>query len=258
VKLLPALLAAVSLLMVRPPQETAPTPPPQAIYQTFAAGETLDYNLAWLRITGGTARMTISAPTDNTYRITSVAKSGAAFSRIVKVRDEIETTVARANFSTLRFIKRLDEKGEKQEETTTVEDGVATRRRKKVKSVRVPTPVYDPISVIYYLRTLDLSPGAKHELELVADAKLYRVHVHVRRRERLQTPAGTFETVMVEPTMEIGGVNREERLFIWYTDDERRIPVRIRTEVKVGAITATLTAITSGVDSVEPPTVKGQ
>lgn len=258
--LLPAVLAAVSVFAVRPPQQAIvpAVPPPPAVHQIFAAGETLDYNLSWLKITGGTARMTISAPTDATYRITSIAKSGAAFSRIVKVRDEIETTVSRANFSTLRFIKRLDEKGDKHEEITTVEDGLATRRRRKVKSVKVPTPVYDPISVIYYLRTLDLSPGTKHELELVADAKLYSVHVHVRRRERLQTPAGTFETVMVEPTMESGGVNREERLFVWYTDDDRRIPVRIRTEVKVGAITATLTGITSGVDGIEPLTVRGQ
>jgi hypothetical protein len=260
---LPVVLAAVSALAIRPPQQTTTaittdTPPVPAIHQLFAAGETLDYNLTWLRISGGAARMTISGADDGTYRITSVAKSGAAVARFVKVKDEIETTVARSTFTTLRFIKRHDEKGEKKEDITTVEDGVATRRRKKVKSVRVPTPVYDPISVIYYLRTLNLSPGATHELALVSDAKLYNVHVHVRRRERIQTPAGTFDTVMVEPSMESGGVNREERLFVWYTDDERRIPVRIRTEIKVGAITATLTGITSGVDAVEPPPARGQ
>jgi hypothetical protein len=256
--LLPVVLAAISALAVRPPQQPVADAPAAAIHQTFAAGETLDYNLTWLRISGGSARMTISAPEEGRYRITSVARSGSAVAKLVKVREAIETTVSRSTFSTLRFIKRHDEKGETKEDVTTVEDGVATRRRKKVKSVRVPTPVYDPISVIYYLRTLDLSPGTKHELDLVSDAKLYNVHVHVRRRERIQTPAGTFDTVMVEPSMESGGVSREERLFVWYTDDERRIPVRIRTEVKVGAITANLTAISSGVDAVEPPAVKGQ
>lgn len=231
---------------------------PAPVQQAFQNGETLDYTVTWMRISGGTARMTISAPTDDTYRLTSVARSGARFSRFVKVRDEIESTIARGNFSTLKYVKRLDEKGEKKEEITTIEDGVATRRRKKVKSVRVPNPVLDPLSVMYYLRTVDLSPNAKHELTLVADAKLYNVHVHVRRREKIQTPAGTFDTVMVEPTMESGGVEREERLFIWYTDDERRLPVRIRTEVKIGAITATLTKVTSGVESIDPPSIKGQ
>jgi hypothetical protein len=243
--LLPAILAAT--LVASPMQET------------FGKGETLDYNLSWLRIAGGTARLTIrSYDDDSKYRITSVARSGAAFSRFIKVRDEIESIVARDNFSTLRYRKKLDEKGEQKEETTTIEDGIATRRRKKEKSVPVPTPVYDPISVMYHLRTLDLAPGAKHELTVVADAKVYNVHVKVLKREKITTPAGTFNTVMVEPTMESAGVEREERLFIWYSDDERRIPVRIRTEVKFGAVTATLRGFHSGVDSIEPPVVKGQ
>jgi hypothetical protein len=228
--------------------------------ETFIAGETLDYNLAWLKITGGTARMTI-APMDEehtSFRITSVAKSSPGFSRIFKVRDEIETIVAGNDFSTLRYVKRLDERGDKIEEVTVVEDGVATRTRKKVKKVSVPRPVFDPISVIYYLRVLDLSPGKSHELTVVADGKVYTVHVKVRRRETIQTPAGKFATVVVEPEMISGGVPREERMFIWYSDDERRLPVRIRTEIKVGAITATLRGVQSGVTTTDPPALKAE
>ena len=240
--ILAAVLAATTV--------SAPTP----IEEAFNQGETLDYNLTWLKITGGTARMTI-APSDDAsrYRITSIAKSSPGFSRIFKVRDEIETVVAREDFSTLRYVKRLDEDGDKIEETTTIEDGVATRRRKKVKSVNVPRPVMDPISVIYHLRTLDLSPGQTHELELIADGKLYTVQARVVRRERVQTPAGIFNCVRVEPRMISGGVERQERLFLWYTDDERKLPVRIRTEIKVGSITASLRGTSSGVTSVDPP-----
>lgn len=224
--------------------------------QRFGAGETLDYALTWLRITGGGARMTIAPQGDGEgarYRITSVAKSSRGFSRIFRVRDEIETIVTQTDFSTLRYTKRLDEEGDKIEEVTTVEDGVATRKRKKVKQVQVPRPVFDPISVIYYLRTLDLSDGKTHELTLVADGKLYTVHARVVRRETVQTPAGTFRAVLVEPEMESGGKKREERMYIWYSDDERRLPVRIRSEIKVGAITATLKAVRAGAGPAEPP-----
>lgn len=226
------------------------------VTEQFTAGETLDYSLTWLKITGGAARMTIKPLGEgehSRFRITSVGKSSKAFSRIFKVRDEIETTVAASDFSTLRYVKRLDEDGDRIEEVTTVEDGVATRRRRKVKKVDVPRPVFDPMSVIYYLRMQDLAPGQTHALTLIADGKLYNVHAKVVRRETIVTPAGTFKTVVVEPEMESGGVQREERLFIWYSDDERRIPVRIRTEVKVGAITATLTAVHAGARSAEPP-----
>lgn len=223
---------------------------------TFLGGETLDYDLRWLKISGGSARMTIAALDESRIRITSIGKSSPGFSRIFRVRDEIETIVSRDDFSTLRYTKRLDEQGDKIEEVTTVEGGVATRRRKKTKTVQVPRPVYDPISLIYHLRTLDLVPGKSHEFTVVADGKVYTVHAAVIRRETLTTPAGKFNTVVVEPRMESGGVPRTERLWIWYSDDDRKVPVRIRSEVKFGAVTATLRGITHGVGSIEPPVLK--
>lgn len=219
----------------------------------FAEGETLDYSLTWLKITGGTARMTIQPHGDDRFRITSIARSTPSFSRFYKVRDEIETTVDRSDFSTTRYVKRLDEDGDTIEEVTVVEDGVATRTRKKIKKVRVPRPVFDPISVIYLLRMRDLTPDKVYDFELIADGKLYTVHARVVRREKVRTPAGTFDCVRVEPQMISGGVEREERLFFWFSDDERKLPVRIRTEVKFGAVTATLVRFSTGVTAVDPP-----
>lgn len=233
-------------------QLTVP-PPASFIHQKFVEGETLDYNLTWLKITGGTARMTIQPFGDDSFRITSIGRSSPSFSRIFKVRDEIETTVSREDFSTLRYVKRLDEDGDKIQEVTVIEDGVATRTRKKVKTVKVPRPVFDPISVIYLLRTRDLTPGKVHDFELIADGKLYTVHARVVRKEKVQTLAGTFDCIRVEPQMISGGVERNERLFLWYSDDERKIPVRIRTEVKFGAVTATLRGLAAGVTTLDPP-----
>ena len=229
--------------------------PPAAtpVQQKFVEGETLDYTLTWLKITGGTARMTISPQGEGSFRITSVAHSSPSFSRFFKVRDQIETIVARNDFSTTRYVKRLDEDGDQIEEVTVIDDGVATRTRKKVKKINVPRPVFDPISLIYLLRLRDLTPGKVHDFELIADGKLYTVHARAVRREKVQTPAGTFNCIRVEPQMISAGVERDERLFIWYTDDERRLPVRIRTEVKVGAITATLRAFSAGAAAPDPP-----
>lgn len=225
------------------------------IEETFVRGETLDFSVSWMKVTGGTARMTIAPLDADRYRITSVVRSGGGIGRLFRIRDEIETIVSRDRFSTLSYTKRLDERGDKMEEKTVVEDGVATRTRKKVKKIPVPYPVLDPFSVIYHVRRLDLTPGNSWEFTLIADGKVYNVHARVMRRETIQTPAGTFKTVMVEPQMISGGVAREERLFIWYSDDERRLPVRIRTEVKFGAVTANLTAVSEGVSSTNPPSM---
>lgn len=198
--------------------------------------------------------MTISPLDDARYRITSVGKSSGFFSRFFRVRDEIESIVARDDFSTLQYHKILDERGRKKDELTVIDEErhVATR---KGKTIEVPQPVFDPLSLIYYVRMLDLTPGAKHEFTVITDGKMYTVHAVVGERVTLVTSAGTFKTVVVEPMMEsASGIYRDEqkRLLIWYSDDERKIPVRIRSDVNVGSISATLRAIRPGVESTEP------
>ncbi len=245
------LLAVVVILLIAATASAA-------IEETFNQGETLDYNLSWTRVSGGAARMTIAPIDDNGYRITSVGKSGAFFSRFFRVRDEIESVVDRASFSSLEYHKILDERGRKKDELTVIHDGLATR---KGKSLKVPTPVFDPLSLIYHLRTLELTPGRTHEFSVIADGKLYDLHATIIRRETITTPAGMFNTVVVEPRMASNaGIYRDEqnRLLIWYSDDERHLPVRIRSEVKIGSITATLRKVTAGVTSTEPSTLKGQ
>ncbi len=232
----------------------------QSLRAIYSAGETLDYDLSWSSVSGGAARMTIAPIDQNRLRITSIAKSGTFFSRFFKVRDEIESIVGTDDFSTLQYHKMLQEGSKRKDELTVVDERhhVAIR---KGKAVAVPQPVFDPISLMYYVRGLDLTPGRMHEFTVVADGKVYRVSAVVVNRETISTPAGTFDTVVVEPKMESqSGVFKDEqkRLLIWYSDDARHIPVRIRSDVKIGSITVTLRGIRSGVDDIEPSTRAGQ
>ena len=230
-----------------------------AVDDIFAKGETLDYNLSWSRIGAGSARMTISPAADNRFRITSIGKSSRFFNRIFKVRDELESIVTRDTFSTVQYRKVLDERGKHKDELTSVnaETGVATR---KGKNISVPDPVFDPLSLMYYIRRLDMSPGRVHEFTVLADGKVYTLQAKILSRQTMPTPAGTFKTVLVEPKMLRGDSERanENRLLIWYSDDERRLPVRIWSDVNVGSITATLRAVGAGVTSTEPATVRDE
>ncbi len=232
----------------------------QSLHSTYAAGETLDYELSWSRVSGGSARMTIAPIDQDRLRITSVGKSGTFFSRFFKVRDEIESIVDSDDFSTLQYHKQLDERGRRKDELTVIDERNKVALRKG-KAIPVPLPVFDPLSLMYYVRGLDLSPGKVHEFTIIADGKVYKVSAQVQGRETITTPAGTFNTVLVEPKMESeSGMFKDEqkRLLIWYSDDERHIPVRIRSDVKIGSIMISLRGVKSGVDSIEPPGRAGQ
>lgn len=233
----------------------------RAIEQTFAAGETLDYDLTWLGVTGAKARMTIAPVPGNRMRLTSIAASTSGFARVYKVRDEIQSIVDTSDFSTLDYRKHLDERGRIKDDRTVVDDktSTATRTRpgKEPQQVRFKPPVFDPLSLIYHLRTLDLTVGKVHRFNVLADGKTYTLVATVLRKETVKTSAGSFRCVVVEPKMQGGGLYHDDddnsSLLVSYSDDESRIPVRIRSVVKVGTITATLRRVISGVSSVEPP-----
>jgi len=67
------------------------------------------------------------------------------------------------------------------------------------------------------------------------------VEVQVLRREKVKTKLGEFDTVVIKPLMKSEGIfNRKGDVYIWLTDDKKRIPVKLESKVAIGSITATL------------------
>ncbi|HYS54093.1 MAG TPA: DUF3108 domain-containing protein [Thermoanaerobaculia bacterium] len=229
------------------------------ITNIFAAGETLDYELSWIGVAGGHLRMTIGPQPQEPahFKMTSVAQSSSSFAFLFKVRDEITSIVNVDDFSTIRYEKHLNERGRYKDDITTIDERrkIATRRRPNHNNdvVPVPKPVFDPLSLVFHLRDLPLQPGTVERFTVFADGKVYTLEARVTKRESLSTPAGNFNTVVVQPKMLAGGLFRGEGdLTIWYTDDPRHIPVRIRSDLKVGSIVATLRSVRTGVSSPQP------
>jgi hypothetical protein len=67
----------------------------------------------------------------------------------------------------------------------------------------------------------------------------------VEGREELKTPAGTFKTIRVEPTADAGVVKNRGQIWIWYTDDDRHLPVQMRARSFWGTITFRLASVES-------------
>jgi hypothetical protein len=221
---------------------TTPADAPKPAGDRFIRGETLDYTLTWLGVNGGSARMSIAPVAGlQRFRMTSTMQSNSMFNLIYRVRDEVESVVDRVSFSTLLYHKKLNERGKRKDDLTVVDPVRKVATRKGVQ-VSVTSPVFDPLSLIYHLRTLDLRPGSTIEFQVVADGRVYLMAASVGQRETISTLAGSFNTVVVEPRLESGGIFRDERnrLLIWYSDDPAHIPVRIRSEFKAGSITASL------------------
>lgn len=218
----------------------------------FEAGETLVYTLTWLKIEGG--EMTLTTTREATpdgvpvHRIAMTAESNDYVSKFYPVRDRYETWVDARDFQPLRFEKHAREGRYSSDEVEEFDlaKRVATWRDAKTL---LPQRVSDIISCFYYLRTQPLLPGKEIELDMYSRGKVYRISASVLAKERVETEAGVFDTIKVQPAMretESAEDRNKGKLFLWFTDDARRVPVMVRTIIPIGSVTARLKQITSG------------
>ncbi len=211
----------------------------------FTVGEKLTFIIRYGIIVAGSSTMSIPKITkineNEVYKIVTEARSSSFFSKFYKVRDRVESYVDRNGLFTWRFRKELREgkfKADREVEYDQV-NGWAVSNKKD--SMRIPPCVHDILSSFYYVRTQKLEVGKSLFLDNHADNKLYPLEVKVHKKERIKVKAGEFDCVVVEPILRASGLFKSKgRLIIWMTDDERKIPVQMKSKILVGYITAEL------------------
>ena len=95
--------------------------------------------------------------------------------------------------------------------------------------VQIPNCVHDVIAALMRLRRTKVELGQSVQLPITDGRKSAAVKVEAQEREQVKTPAGTFNTVRYEVNLLNGVVySRKGRVFVWLTDDDRRLPVQFR------------------------------
>ncbi len=252
-------LASLALLAAGSAANISPLPPADRDYLPknrlfpvpFRPGETLVYTIAWLKIEGGemtlSARQTSASDGVPVYHILLTAVSNDYVSKFYPVNTRYETWVDARDFQPLRFEKRAREGRYVSDE---VEEFDLARRVGSWRTDRTPLPerVQDIISSFYFMRTQPLEPGTDVRVDMFSRGKVYRLLVRVQEKETVVTEAGTFPAIRVQPAMltEEGEDRNRGKLFLWFSDDARRIPVLARTILPIGSVTARLKSVTPG------------
>lgn len=105
----------------------------------------------------------------------------------------------------------------------------------------ITKPVHNEFSSFYITRSMQLEQGKPFVVPTFADKKLNEVVVEVKGREDIDSPFGRVRTIMVMPIMKFKGLyDKEGDTIIWLTDDACRVPVRIRSKILIGSLTAEL------------------
>jgi hypothetical protein len=107
--------------------------------------------------------------------------------------------------------------------------------------VQTPNCVHEVLAALQRLRRTRVDVGQSVQLPVSDGRKSAAVKVEAQEREQVKTPAGTFSTIRYEVNVLNNVIySRQGRVFVWLTDDERRLPVQIRLRMNFPLGTVTL------------------
>lgn len=227
----------------------------------FKTGEKLTFEINYGFVTAGEAVMEVD-PSYQTmngrkcYDIRFYVNSTPSFDWVYKVKDFYRTYVDVEGLFPWRFEQHIKE-GNYQRDFEAIFDQqnhkaktyTGEKEPKKFEGeFDIPVYTQDAMSAFYFARTFDYNKMKEGDITTVQNFykdKTYPLQVRYLGKETIAVPAGEFNCVKVEPLVQEGGLFKSEgSIVIWMTDDDRKMPVKVKTKVLIGSIDADLSAYT--------------
>jgi len=212
----------------------------------------LHYQVSWRMMHAGDVELRLAGPTDPTNPDWSAVlelRSSGMVDSLYSVRN-LYNVIFDDRFCASSYIFQVAEKGKRRRIEVNYQKppGSASYREYDLKAdklvdekhVDVPACVHDELGALERLRATHLEPGESIELPISNGKKSVSARVEGQDREKIETPSGTYNTIRYEAFLYNDVLYRRKgRLFVWLSDDERRLPVQIR--VKLGFFIGTVT-----------------
>ena len=221
----------------------------------YAVGEWFKFRIHYGFVNAGYATLEVQDATINNKKVFHVIGKGytTGVSRFFfKVEDLYESYIDKETGNPYQFVRKINEGG-----YTKNQEGFFNQASNKVlfkdykhkteKTFVIPKNTQDIMSTFYYLRNspnIDkIKPGESIAIDMFFDEETTKFKLKFIGREDITTKFGTVSAMVFRPLVQSGRVFKEqESLTVWISDDNNKLPLRIKANLAVGSIKADLDA----------------
>jgi hypothetical protein len=236
--------------------QTVPVSLSKAAPVPFTVGEELVYRATFGKLRAGKARMRVEGIEvvrgRPAYHVVFTIDGGIPFFR---VHDRYESWIDVETLSSLRHRQQISEGRYRR---TTVYEIYPEQSQYRKNDDSLTASVSNPLddgSFIYAVRAAGVEVGETRREDRYFRPDRNPVVLTGVRRDSVKVPAGEFAAVVVAPTIRTKGIFSEGgEAEVWFSDDERRYPVLVKSRFAGFGLTLTLQSVTSG-DEREPTTI---
>ena len=210
------------------------------------------YNWGLIWIAAGEVIFKVNE-TDTTLRYSVTGRTYKAYDPIFMVRDYYTSQIDKTSCQPTSFKRqilegtyvRFDSISFYQDENRLVEYFGRTRAEAERFEFELDSWVHDMVSVIYHLRSQDVStmkPGHKVPVRIFFDKELFDLSVnYIGMTKKRIKGQGKHKVHHFQPELIDGYVfSKGDLMDIWVTDDDKRVPLLIKSPITVGSVKAIL------------------
>jgi hypothetical protein len=216
----------------------APPIPSAAMPVPFAVGERLDYDVKFGPMHVGSGSMEVlgneNVRNRPTWHIMFRVKGGTFF---YKVDDRFESWIETTTLSSLRHKQDINEGRRDRERVFEIfPDRPSYIEDDKPEKPSVDQPLDDG-SFLYFIRTVPLEVGKTYEFDRYFRPDRNPVKITVLRKEKIKVPAGTFDAIVIRPSIKSKGIFSENgQAEVWLSDDDRHIMLQMKSKLSFGSL----------------------
>ena len=219
----------------------------------FGVGEWFKFRIHYGIVTAGYATLEVREAVRNNKKVFHAVGRGytTGMSKLFfRVEDTYESYFDKVTGKPYQFVRKIDEGGyTKNQEGFFNQDKntilVKDYKNKNESTFATPENVQDIVSTFYYLRNhpnIDkMKVGESITIDMFFDDETTKFRLKYIGNEDLDTKFGKVPTMIFRPLVQSGRVFKEEEsLTVWISDDDNKLPVRIKASLAVGSLKADL------------------
>ena len=216
-------------------KESAVPVDPFAAPAPFGPGEHLVYKVKVGVLNAGEGYMSVVGVEEHeenpVYRVEMAIEGGIG---PLKVDDHYQTWFDVSTLQTWRYVRDVDQVGyQSYRHWQFFPERMRWERQDNDEAGDLGSALpLDEIAFIYFLRTLPLEVGKSYTLSRYFQEDGNPVVVHVLRKDQREVEGVLYNTIVVQPQINTDGLFAEGgNAEIHVTDDERRIPVYVKSDI---------------------------
>jgi hypothetical protein len=175
------------------------------------------------------------------YHIVANGKSYKFYDAFMKVRDRYESYIDNKSFLPSIAVRVINEGNFHFEDFCVFDHYNKIAKNKKGEVNKIGIFTQDILSGIYLCRTFDYNkarPGDSFMVNIFIDDSTYLLGMKYLGKEKIKTSDGTaFRCIKLCPILIVDRVFKsKDDMILWVSDDKNKIPIKITSDIAVGAL----------------------